>query len=77
MKKTDMTEYTFLKKLRSGERSYGIMTFEFFTPGTPQILAVSGAEFFIMDTEHSGAGIETVKQQMAAARGLDRYPIVR
>ena len=72
-----MTNYTFLKKLRSGERSYGIMTFEFFTPGTPQILATSGAEFFIVDTEHSGCGIETVKQQMAAARGLDLYPIVR
>ena len=77
MKKTDMTDYTFLKKLHSGECSYGIMTFEFFTPGTPQILAASGAEFFIVDTEHSGAGLETLKLQMAAARGLNLYPIVR
>ena len=65
------------EKLRRGETAMGIMAFEFFTPGLPQILASAGAEFCIFDTEHSGAGIDVIKQQVAAARGIGLVPIVR
>lgn len=64
-------------KLRAGETVYGTMAFEFFTPGLTAILACAGAEFVILDTEHSGIGIETVKAQLAAARGSGIVPIVR
>lgn len=70
-------EYTFLKKLKSGEACYGMMAFEFMTPGLPTIVQQCGADFLILDTEHSGCGIETIKQQVASARGLDLYPIAR
>ena len=70
-------EYTFLKKLKSCEACYGMMAFEFMTPGLPAIVQQCGADFLILDTEHSGCGIETIKQQVASARGLDLYPIAR
>src|SRR5260370_16522150 len=65
------------EKLRRGETALGIMAFEFFSPGMPQILAAAGAEFCIFDMEHSGVGIETIKQQVAAARGVGLVPMVR
>jgi 2-dehydro-3-deoxyglucarate aldolase/4-hydroxy-2-oxoheptanedioate aldolase len=63
--------------LAAGGRAYGTMVFEFFTPGMAQIMAASGAEFAIFDTEHSGVGIETVKAQMAYARFTTCVPLVR
>jgi 2-keto-3-deoxy-L-rhamnonate aldolase RhmA len=72
-----MTDYSFLTKLQSGEACYGMMAFEFMTPGLPSIVKECGADFLILDTEHSGCGIETIKQQVASARGLDLYPIAR
>src|SRR5258708_15432119 len=65
------------EKLRRGETALGIMAFEFFSPGLPQVLAAAGAEFCIFDMEHSGMGIETIKQQIAAARGVGLVPMVR
>jgi 2-keto-3-deoxy-L-rhamnonate aldolase RhmA len=63
--------------LANGGTAYGTMVFEFFTPGLMAILASAGAEFALLDTEHSGVGIETIKAQIAAARGLDIVPMVR
>lgn len=65
------------QRLASGGSSYGTMAFEFFTPGLPQIVAAAGAEFLLLDMEHSGIGIETVKTQIALCRGLDLAPMVR
>lgn len=31
----------------------------------------------LLDTEHSGVGIETIKMQIAASRGLGIVPMVR
>ena len=64
-------------KLGRGETALGIMAFEFFSPGLPQVLAAAGAEFCIFDMEHSGVGIETIKQQVAASRGVGLVPMVR
>lgn len=63
--------------LTDGGTVYGTMVFEFFTPGLMPILASAGAEFVLLDTEHSGVGIETIKAQIAASRGLDIVPMVR
>ena len=65
------------EKLLRGETAFGVMAFEFFTPGLPQILAAAGAEYVILDMEHSGCGIDTMKQQIACARGVGIVPLVR
>jgi 2-keto-3-deoxy-L-rhamnonate aldolase RhmA len=64
-------------KLREGGTVYGTMAFEFFTPGLMPALAAAGADFVLLDMEHSGIGIETVKAQIAACRGLSIVPLVR
>lgn len=58
------------ERLAKGERCYGTMVFDLFTPATTAVLADCGYDFAILDTEHSGVGIETIKQQIAYARGL-------
>ncbi len=65
------------EKLRRGEAVFGPMVFEFFTPGLMAILGQAGADFVILDMEHSGAGPDTIKVQLAAARGSGVVPIVR
>ena len=54
-------------KLLAGGTSFGLFAFEFFTPGLPQIAKEAGAEFLLLDMEHSGAGIDTIKQQLRRA----------
>ena len=65
------------QKLLAGGTAFGTMAFEFFTPGLARILASAGAEYVILDQEHSGAGIDTIKTQCALARGAGIVPIVR
>jgi 2-keto-3-deoxy-L-rhamnonate aldolase RhmA len=62
-------------RLRAGGTAYGTMAFEFFTPGLMAVLAEAGADFVLLDTEHSG--IDTIKIQIATSRGLDIVPMVR
>jgi 2-dehydro-3-deoxyglucarate aldolase/4-hydroxy-2-oxoheptanedioate aldolase len=64
-------------KVLRGARSYGLFAFEFYTPGLAQIAKDAGAEFILYDMEHSGAGIDAIKQQLAYCRGLDIVPFVR
>src|ERR1700730_1121437 len=64
-------------RLQAGGPAYGTMAFEFFSPGLMAILAGAGADFVLLDTEHSGVGIETIKAQIAASRGLGIVPMVR
>ena len=63
--------------LLGGGMAFGTMAFEFFTPGLPAVLARSGADFVILDMEHSGVGIETIKSQIAASHGAGIVPMVR
>ncbi|MFM8701761.1 MAG: HpcH/HpaI aldolase family protein [Hyphomicrobiales bacterium] len=63
--------------LEAGDVAFGTMVFEFFTPGLCQILHAAGASFVILDMEHSGVGIDTIKAQIAFARGLGIAPMVR
>jgi 2-keto-3-deoxy-L-rhamnonate aldolase RhmA len=65
------------RRLAEGGHAFGAMVFEFFSPGMPQIIRAAGAEFAIFDMEHSGAGIETIKAQLAACRGIGLAPCVR
>jgi 2-keto-3-deoxy-L-rhamnonate aldolase RhmA len=63
--------------LRAGGSAFGVMAFEFFTPGLAPVLAASGAEFVLIDMEHSGISIDTVKAQIAHAHGAGIVPMVR
>jgi 2-dehydro-3-deoxyglucarate aldolase/4-hydroxy-2-oxoheptanedioate aldolase len=72
-----MRENPVKQRLAAGGHAFGTMVFEFFTPGISAIMAAAGAEFAIFDTEHGGVGIETIKQQMAYARGTACIPMVR
>jgi 2-keto-3-deoxy-L-rhamnonate aldolase RhmA len=65
------------QRLAAGERAYGTMVFEFFSPGLPQICRNAGAEFILYDMEHTGLSLETLKTQFALCRGLHIVPMVR
>jgi 2-keto-3-deoxy-L-rhamnonate aldolase RhmA len=65
------------KKLLKGQPVFGTFGWEFLVPGLPQIVKSAGAEFLLMDMEHSGTTYETVKTQIAACRGIDLVPMVR
>jgi 2-keto-3-deoxy-L-rhamnonate aldolase RhmA len=66
-----MSKATLRRRLAEGQRAFGTMVFEFFTPGLIPILHNAGCDWVVLDMEHSGAGIDTIKQQIACARGLD------
>ncbi len=63
-------------RLQAGETVFGTMVFEFDSPGLARIVAGAGAEFIILDMEHSGWGVETIKRQIAHAHGAGLVPIV-
>jgi len=65
------------EKLRAGGNAFGVMALEFFTPGLAPVLAAAGAEFVLLDMEHSGIAIDTVKAQIAYAHGAGIVPMVR
>ena len=65
------------ERLRAGGNAFGVMAFEFFTPGLAPVLAEAGAEFVLLDMEHSGVAIDTIKAQIAHAHGAGIVPMVR
>jgi 2-keto-3-deoxy-L-rhamnonate aldolase RhmA len=65
------------ERLRAGGNALGVMAFEFFTPGLAPVLAAAGAEFVLLDMEHSGASIDAIKAQVAHAHGVGIVPMVR
>jgi 2-keto-3-deoxy-L-rhamnonate aldolase RhmA len=64
-------------KIKNGDAVFGTMIFEFFTPGIAQICKAAGADFVLFDMEHSGIGMDVIKAQMAACRGIGLVPLVR
>jgi 2-keto-3-deoxy-L-rhamnonate aldolase RhmA len=74
---TAMRDNPVRARLLAGGVARGVMAFEFFTPGLAPVLAAAGAEFVLLDMEHSGAGIETIKAQIAYAHGAGIVPLVR
>ncbi len=65
------------QKLLAGGTCFGTMAFDLFSPGLPAILAAGGAEYVVLDTEHSGIGMDMLKQQIGFCRGAGLVPIVR
>ncbi|MEI6203309.1 MAG: hypothetical protein WCP68_15270 [Enhydrobacter sp.] len=46
----------------------GTFLFEFATPGIGQILKAAGADYAVLDMEHTGFGFDTVRQVEALVR---------
>lgn len=64
-------------RIQSGELVAGTMALEFFVPGLPAIAAAAGAEFILLDMEHTGTSFETMRMLCAACRGLSIAPVIR
>lgn len=72
-----MAERTIRQRVMAGEQVLGAMVFEFFSPGIAQCMKLAGAEYVLYDMEHTGIGLETIKMQVAACRGIGVAPMVR
>jgi 2-dehydro-3-deoxyglucarate aldolase/4-hydroxy-2-oxoheptanedioate aldolase len=65
------------KRLLAGDPVFGTFGWEFLVPGLPQIVKAAGAEFLLLDMEHSGATFDTIKTQAQLCRGIDLVPMAR
>ena len=65
------------RELADGGVSVGTFLFEFNTPGIGRIVSQAGAEFVVIDMEHTGWSIETVKSLIATFPSGSLVPIVR
>jgi 2-dehydro-3-deoxyglucarate aldolase/4-hydroxy-2-oxoheptanedioate aldolase len=65
------------QRVLAGETVLGALVFEFFVPGTPQILKSAACEFALFDMEHAGLGFETLKMLAAGCRGIGIEPLAR
>ena len=57
-----MPAVTLRSLVGTSETKVGTFLFEFATPGIGQILKAAGAEFAVLDMEHTGFGFDTVRQ---------------
>ena len=64
-------------RLQAGETILGTMLFEFNTYGMTRILSDAGADFVLIDLEHTGWGVPQVLPLLATARSEAISPIVR
>lgn len=72
-----MTRPTLRARLAEGGTALGTMVFEFHTLGLPRIAANAGADFVMLDLEHTGWGVEGIRPLLAAAGAYDVEPLVR
>lgn len=72
-----MRDNSLIKKLRAGKGVFGTFGWEFMVPALPQIVRAAGAEFLLLDMEHSGANYETIKAQAQLCRGIGLVPLAR
>ena len=61
-----MTSETLRSRLARGGTAFGTMVFEFNTLGIPRIVAAAGADFVLIDLEHTGWGMEGIRPLLAA-----------
>jgi 2-keto-3-deoxy-L-rhamnonate aldolase RhmA len=63
--------------LNAGGVSIGTFLLEFNTTGIARLAASAGAEFAILDMEHTGWGTETIRMLIATSRSTELVPVVR
>ena len=64
-------------ELARGAVALGTMVFEFNAPGLPRIVSAAGADFVLIDLEHTGWGFDGIRPVLTAARAEDVVPLVR
>ncbi len=64
-------------KLAAGQTILGLMCFEFSTSGVARLAGAAGADFVMFDMEHTGWGMDTMRQLLATARGTGVTSLVR
>lgn len=72
-----MTSGTLRSRLAGGGTAFGTMVFEFHTLGIPRIAAAAGADFVLIDLEHTGWGMEGIRPLLAAGVAQDVELLVR
>jgi len=72
-----MTQPSLKQMTRHDRLKVGTFLVEFNTPGIGQILKAGGCEFVLLDMEHSGFGIDTVKQVLRYMQAAEMPTIVR
>jgi 2-keto-3-deoxy-L-rhamnonate aldolase RhmA len=72
-----MTKNGAKAKLREGGAAIGTMVSEMRSEEVAYVLAAAGFDFFVVDTEHGSAGMETVQRLCRAARSAGIAPLVR
>jgi 2-keto-3-deoxy-L-rhamnonate aldolase RhmA len=66
------------RRLLAGGRAFGTVAFEFATEGLARLTASAGADFLVLDQEHSGFSSERLRTSLLGARTVpDLVPIVR
>src|SRR4029078_4310750 len=72
-----MPENPLKAKLAAGETILGLMCFEFSTRGVARLADAAGADFVMYDMEHTGWGMDTMRQLLAVTHGTRATPLVR
>ncbi len=72
-----MRENPVKRTLAAGEVPIGTMVCEFLTSNVPRLVRSAGADFVLYDLEHSGFGIERLRDLLPATNAAGVVPLVR
>jgi 2-keto-3-deoxy-L-rhamnonate aldolase RhmA len=72
-----MTDDTLRGLVGTNSTKIGTFLFEFATPGIGQILKAAGADFAVLDMEHTGFGFDTVRQVVRYMQAANLPLVVR
>lgn len=72
-----MRENPVKRALAAGETPIGTMVCEFLTSNMPRLVRSAGADFVLYDLEHSGFGIERLRDLLPATNAAGVVPLVR
>jgi 2-dehydro-3-deoxyglucarate aldolase/4-hydroxy-2-oxoheptanedioate aldolase len=63
--------------LAEGRTPFGTMVCEFLTINVARVVRAAGGEFILYDLEHSGYGVETLRELLPATNAAGVVPLVR
>lgn len=72
-----MSQFALRDSIAEGQPSLGLMVFEFFTPGLPQLLHAAGVEFVVLDMEASALDLGRLSTLVLSSRSCDMTVLAR
>ena len=72
-----MRENPVKRALAAGETSLGTMVCEFLTTNVPRLVRSAGADWVLYDLEHSGFGVDRLRDLLPATNAAGVVPLVR